>query len=83
MSSFSVIILVDRKDLEILERYTFLGQSRYRVRLKRTNIVFNINAINDEEAIEKALDMIKKIGLNDDVIDKIRSRFLKKSKRNE
>ena len=83
MSSFSVIILVDRKDLEILERYTFLGQSRYRVRLKRTNIVFNINAINDEEAIEKALDMIKKIGLNDDVIDKIRSRFLKKSKSNE
>jgi len=83
MSSFSVIILVDRKDLEILERYTFLGQSRYRVRLKRTNIVFNINAINDEEAIEKALDMIKKIGLNDDVIDKIRSRFLKKSRRNE
>jgi len=83
MLSFSVIILVDRKDLEILERYTFLGQSRYRVRLKRTNIVFNINAINDEEAIEKALDMIKKIGLNDDVIDKIRSRFLKKSKSNE
>ncbi|GEM_PF-517833 len=83
MLSFSVIILVDRKDLEILERYTFLGQSRYRVRLRRTNIVFNINAINDEEAIEKALDMIKKIGLNDDVIDKISSRFLKKSKSNE
>jgi len=74
-------MLVDKKDLEILERYTFLGQSRYRIRLKRTNIVFNVNAVNDEEAIEKSLDMIKRIGLNDEVISKIRSRFAEKLKK--
>ena len=70
-----VLDLVDKKELEILERYVFLGQSRYRVRLKKTNIVFNVNAISDEEALEKALEIARKIGLNKEVIDEIRRRF--------
>jgi len=69
--------LVDKTDLEILESYVFLGQSRYRVRLKGTNILFNVNAISDDEALEKALEMARKIGLNKEVLDEIRRRFSK------
>ncbi len=74
--------LVDKKDLEILERYVFLGQSRYRVRLKETNILFNVNAISDDEALEKALEMARKIGLNREVVDEIRRRFSKGNQNN-
>lgn len=77
MIIFGVSGLVDKKDLEILERYVFLGQSRYRVRLKETNILFNVNAISDDEALEKALEMARKIGLNKEVLDEIRRRFSK------
>ena len=77
MIIFGVSGLIDKKDLEILERYVFLGQSRYRVRLKETNILFNVNAISDDEALEKALEMARKIGLNKEVLDEIRGRFSK------
>ncbi len=74
--------LIDKKDLEILERYVFLGQPRYRVRLKETNILFNVNAISDDEALEKALEMARKIGLSREVVDEIRRRFSKGKQNN-
>ncbi len=64
--------MIEKKDLQIIERYYFLGEPRYRIIIRGTNIVFNVRADNDEEAYEKALEMIRRMALTKDTIDKIR-----------
>jgi len=64
--------MIEKKDLQIVERYYFLGEPRYRIIIRGTNIVFNVRADSDEEAYEKALEMIRRIALTKDIIDKIR-----------
>jgi len=58
-------------ELEILEEYELLGEKRFRVKIKGTKIVLNVSAENNEEAIKKAKELIKKIRL-DEVIDQYR-----------
>ncbi len=48
-------------DLEIIEEYIIEGQRRYRVRLKGTNIVVNVEAQNDEEALRKVAELMVKL----------------------
>ncbi len=48
-------------DLEIIEEYIIDGQRRYRVRLKGTNIVVNVEAQNDEEALRKVAELMVKL----------------------
>ncbi len=48
-------------DLEIIEEYVIEGQRRYRVRLKGTNIVVNVEAQNDEEALRKVAELMVKL----------------------
>ncbi len=64
--------MVDKRDLRIIEKYVFLGQMRYRIQVLGTNVVLNVAADDDEEAIRKALDMAKKIGLTENVIESLR-----------
>ena len=49
--------------LEIIEEYELLGERRYRVRVKNTVLVFNVRADNPEEAKSKALELMKKLGI--------------------
>jgi len=60
-------------EFEILEEYELLGERRFRVRIKGTKIVLNVSAENNEEAIRKAKELVKKIRL-DEVIDQYRIR---------
>lgn len=41
-------------EFEVLEKYVEDGRVRFRVRVKNTLIVFNVEASNEEEAIRKA-----------------------------
>ena len=60
-------------EFEILEEYELFGEKRFRVRIKGTKIVLNVSAENNEEAIRKAKELVKKIRLSE-VIDQYRIR---------
>lgn len=49
-----------------------MGEKRYRVKIKDTNIVFNVHAENSDEAIEKTLELIQKVGLTEEALAKLR-----------
>lgn len=68
-------MLLTKKDFRVIEKYLFLNQTRFRIQVKGTNIVFNVQADTEEEAIEKAVDLAKKTGLTREIIDKIRERI--------
>jgi hypothetical protein len=69
------MFLLNKNDLRIIERYVFLGEVRYRVQVVGTNIVFNVKALDEEEAINKALEIAEKIGLSEEDVEKIRERY--------
>jgi hypothetical protein len=50
-------------ELELLEEYTYVNERRYRFKLRGTDIVINVSADNVDEGIEKAIEVLKKIGL--------------------
>ncbi len=64
--------MVKKKDLEVIEVLLFMGEKRYRVKIKDTNIVFNVHAENSDEAIEKTLELIQKVGLTEEALAKLR-----------
>ncbi len=64
--------MIQKKDLEIVEVLLFMGEKRYRVRIKNTNIVFNVHAEDSNEAIEKTLELIQKVGLTEEALAKLR-----------
>lgn len=70
---------LSKKDLLVKEKYVFLGQMRYRIQVVGTNIVLNVSAENDEEAFDKALSIVKKMGLTRDVVDMIKSKISEKN----
>ncbi len=53
----------------------FLGTLRYRVQIIGTNIVFNVKASTEEEALKKAINLAEKSGLTNEYIEKLRERF--------
>lgn len=64
--------MVSKRDLVIVEKYVFLGSERYRVNITGTNVVINVKAGSEEEALEKALLIAEKIKLTDSALDKLR-----------
>lgn len=67
--------MISKKYFRIIEKYVFLGTNRYRVQIIGTNIVFNVKALTEEEALEKALKLAEKIGLTNEHIEKLQSRI--------
>jgi len=49
-------------ELDLVEEYFYLGEKRYRFRVKGTNIIVNVRADSVDEGIEKAIEVLKKIG---------------------
>jgi len=45
--------------LELIEEYVIMGEHRFKLRLRGTNIVFNVSANSLDEAVSKAINMIK------------------------
>lgn len=68
--------MIDKKQLKVIDKYILNDQFRYRVSVEGTNVVFNVSAVNDEEAVEKAAELAERIGLTDEKIEELR-RFMK------
>lgn len=66
--------MIGREDFELIEEYELMGEKRFRLRLRGTNIVFNVAASSREEAVERALELAKRMEI-DKVVDKLRSLF--------
>lgn len=69
-------VQIDRSNFRVIEKYVFIDEVRYRVNIVGTNIVFNVHAHSDEEAIDKAVELAEKVGLSNEKIDELR-RFIK------
>ncbi|WP_440060148.1 hypothetical protein ACSU1N_03085 [Thermogladius sp. 4427co] len=65
---------VSKSDLTLIERYVFLGKTRFRIALSGTNIVFNVEASSEEEAFEKVLDMVRKMNIDKKTLEALRSK---------
>lgn len=47
---------------------------RYRFRIKETNIYINVEATSIDEAVTKAHEIIKKMKLNKEILEKLRGK---------
>lgn len=52
-------------ELELVDEYVYMGEKRYRFKIKHTNIIINVRAENPEEGADKAIELLKKIGYVD------------------
>ncbi|MEM4662155.1 MAG: hypothetical protein QXQ73_05725 [Desulfurococcaceae archaeon] len=64
--------MVSKSDLKIVEVYELLGEVRYRICVKGTNILVNVNAASEEDAFEKAIGILVQAGLDDESLEKLR-----------
>ncbi|MEB2836758.1 MAG: hypothetical protein GSR80_000709 [Desulfurococcales archaeon] len=51
--------------LEVVEHYRLLGEHRWRIRVVGTKIVVNVAADSEEEALEKAGEILGRVGIAD------------------
>ncbi|WP_238529048.1 hypothetical protein [Thermogladius calderae] len=68
---------MSKSDLVLVEKYVFLGKTRYRIALSGTNIVFNVEASSDEEAYNKVLEIVRKMGIDRSLLESIRAKVKK------
>jgi hypothetical protein len=68
---------ISTSDLTLVEKYVFLGKTRYRIALAGTNIVFNVEASSDDEAYAKVLEIIRKMGIDRRLLESIRAKMKK------
>ncbi len=59
-----VTTLSDKKvvELELIEEYVYAGEKRYRFKVRGTNVIVNVRADSVEEGIERAVEVLKKVG---------------------
>jgi uncharacterized protein YpuA (DUF1002 family) len=50
-------------ELEVIEEYVIDGIHRFKLRIKGSNIIFNVSAEDLEEAVKKVIDMMKSLKL--------------------
>jgi hypothetical protein len=65
--------MVSRNDLTILEEYNFYGEKRYRVCVKGTNIVINVKANDEKDALTKTLQILEQVGLTEEALSELRN----------
>ncbi len=53
----------DEVVLELVEEYIIDGEHRFKLRIKGTKLILNVTAENLEEAVKKAIPMIKSFNL--------------------
>ncbi len=57
-------------ELELIEEYVYLGERRFRFKIKGTNVIINVKAESVEKGVEKALEIIRKIKLDEVLVKK-------------
>jgi len=67
-----VLILIDKKQFKVIDKYVLNDQFRYRVAIEGTNVILNVSADSDEEAIKNAIELAEKIGLTNEKIEELR-----------
>jgi len=72
--------LISRNELKVVEVYELFNEKRYRIRVEGTNIVINVSATNEEEAVRKALSILAQANLDRDSLERIRSILAEKLK---
>ena len=72
--------MISRNELKVVEVYELFNEKRYRIRVEGTNIVINVSATNEEEAVRKALSILAQANLDRDSLERIRSILAEKLK---
>ncbi len=67
-----MLILIDKKQFKVIDKYVLNDQFRYRVAIEGTNVILNVSADSDEEAIKNAIELAEKIGLTNEKIEELR-----------
>ncbi|MCX8184921.1 MAG: hypothetical protein RMI56_00090 [Sulfolobales archaeon] len=49
-------------ELDLIEEYVYRGESRFRFKVRGTNLIVNVRAGDVNEAIEKAIEVLKRVG---------------------
>ena len=49
-------------ELDLIEEYLYLDEKRYRFRIRGTNIIINVRADSVEEGVERAVELLRRIG---------------------
>ncbi|MEM4731640.1 MAG: hypothetical protein QXO48_00690 [Desulfurococcaceae archaeon] len=65
--------MISRNELKVVEVYELFNEKRYRIRVEGTNIVINVSATSEEEALRKALSILAQANLDKDSLERIRS----------
>ncbi|MEM4826570.1 MAG: hypothetical protein QXK07_00825 [Desulfurococcaceae archaeon] len=72
--------MISRNELKVVEVYELFNEKRYRIRVEGTNIVINVSATSEEEALRKALSILAQANLDKDSLERIRSILAEKLK---
>ncbi|MEM1618538.1 MAG: hypothetical protein QW159_00035 [Desulfurococcaceae archaeon] len=72
--------MISRNELKVVEVYELFNEKRYRIRVEGTNIVINVSATSEEEALRKALSILAQANLDRDSLERIRSILAEKLK---
>ncbi|MEM1627947.1 MAG: hypothetical protein QXP02_00105 [Desulfurococcaceae archaeon] len=72
--------MVSKKDLVVIDKYAFFNELRFKICVKGTNIVLNIGASSEEEAMDKALTILSNIGLDDESLEHLRKLIEKRAR---
>lgn len=72
--------MITKNDLKIMEVYELFGELRFKVCVKGTNIMVNVKALNDDEALNKAIEVLTQAGLDEESLDKLRKLIGEKAK---
>ncbi|MEM1641309.1 MAG: hypothetical protein QXJ16_00090 [Desulfurococcaceae archaeon] len=72
--------MISRNELKVIEVYELFNEKRYRIRVEGTNIVINVSATSEEEALRKALSILAQANLDKDSLERIRSILAEKLK---
>ncbi|MEM1696069.1 MAG: hypothetical protein QXS14_00255 [Desulfurococcaceae archaeon] len=72
--------MISRNELKVVEVYELFNEKRYRIRVEGTNIVINVSAPSEEEALRKALSILAQANLDKDSLERIRSILAEKLK---
>ena len=65
--------MISKNELKVVEVYELFNEKRYRIRVEGTNIVINVSATSEEEALRKALSILAQANLDRDSLERIRS----------
>jgi hypothetical protein len=65
--------LISKNELKVVEVYELFNEKRYRIRVEGTNIVINVSATSEEEALRKALSILAQANLDKNSLERIRS----------